>query len=166
VPRKFCFKTIYYKVIGEKLHIYGPDLQYECTHNINPCKGTFNRLPEHKKEASTDWIPVSERLRDRWNCYDFQHFINGFKKENPRHLFKQLSAVEDFLNAEDPTRDLVADVMAECCAKFRYQFSQFKVVYQVAKAHGLSAAATPLNDVQQASLDAYQQAFLERCDNE
>ncbi|GHU63494.1 hypothetical protein AGMMS49983_07060 [Clostridia bacterium] len=165
VPRKFCFKTIYYKVIGDKLHIYGPDLLYECTHDISPCKGTAHRLPEHTKEENTDWIPVSERLRDRWNCYDFQHFINGFKKENPRHLFKQLSAVEEFLNTEDPPRDLVAEVMAECCARFRYQFTQFRAVYEAKKAGTLPAASVPLNDVQQASLDIYQQAFLERCDN-
>ena len=162
VPRKFCFKTIYYKVIGDKLHIYGPDLVYECTHDISPCKGPVNRLPEHLKEENTDWIPVCERMRERWNCYDFQHFINGFKKENPRHLFKQLSAVEAFLEAESPPRDLVAAVMAECCKHFRYQFTQFKAVYDRMKMPQMSLFAAPADEVQKAGLEAYQQAFLER----
>jgi hypothetical protein len=163
VPRAFCFKTIYYKAIGDKLHIYGPDLVFACTHGISPCKGSINRLPEHAKEENTDWLPVCERMRARWNCHDFQHFINGFKKENPRHLFKQLSAVETFLEAESPPRNLVAAVMAECCRDFRYQYSQFKAVYDRAKTGQTSAYSTPMNDVQRAKLELYQQAFLDRC---
>jgi len=165
VPRKFCFKMIYYKAIGEKLHIYGPDMKFECTHDISPCKGSTQRRPEHAKEENTDWLVVCERLRVKWNCYDFQHFINGFKKENPRHLFKQLKAIEDFLDAEAPARDLVADVMKECCAGFRYQFSQFRAVYEAMRA-GRAPGLTPESaDVHHASLDVYQQAFLERCNN-
>jgi hypothetical protein len=73
VPRKFCFKTVYYKAVGGKLHIYGPDLVLECSHDISPCRGSKNRLPEHTKEENTDWLPVCERLRARWSCYDFQY---------------------------------------------------------------------------------------------
>lgn len=163
IPREYCFKTVYYKAIGEKLHIYNPDRIWDCTHDINPCKGSVNRLPEHKKEESTDWLVVCERLRARWNCYDFQHFINGFKKENPRHLYKQLSAVEDFLNIEDPPRDIVATVMAECCKKFRYRFTQFQSVYLYMKAGYMRASVPQTDDVQNASLEVYQKAFLERC---
>jgi hypothetical protein len=162
IPRKFCFKTIYYKAVGDKLHIYGPDLKYECTHDVNPCKGSFNKLPEHAKEENTDWLPVCERLRSRWNCYDFQHFINGFKKENPRHIFKQLSAVEAFLESEKPDKPLVAAVMAECCQHYRYQFTQFKAVYDRMSAQHIPAINSPMDDVQRANLAAYQQAFIER----
>jgi hypothetical protein len=162
-PRGFCFKTIYYKAVGGKLHIYGPDLVLACTHGINPCKGSINKLPEHAKEENSDWLPVCERMRARWNCYDFQHFINGFKKENPRHLFKQLSAVEAFLDAESPPKDLVAAVMAECCRDFRYQYSQFKAVYDRAKTSQIPALPMSASDVQHAKLELYQQAFLERC---
>lgn len=56
-----------------------------------------------------------ERLRSKWNCYDFQHFINGAKKENPRHASKQLRAIEQFLDAEIPDKSLIAQVMKECC---------------------------------------------------
>jgi hypothetical protein len=165
VPRKFCFKTIYYKVVNDKIHIYGPDLKYECTQDINSCKGSINKLPEHTKEENNDWLKVCERLRKQWNCYDFQHFINGFKKENPRHLYKQLVAVEDFLNTEKPSRDLIAAVMAECCRDFRYKFTQFKAVYDRMSIQQTPIIAFSVNDVQQANLEIYQQAFLERCDN-
>jgi hypothetical protein len=114
------------------------------------------------KEESTDWLPVCERLRSRWNCYKFQHFINGFKRENPRHLYKQLSAVEAFLESEAPPKELVAAVMAECCSKFRYQFSQFKAVYDWAKSQQMSLFDTPMDEVHRASLEAYQRAFAER----
>ena len=163
VPRSFCFKEIYYKAVGGKLHIYGPDMRFDCSHDINPCKGSYNQLPEHAKDENTDWVPVCERMRQRWNCYDFQHFINGFKRENPRHLFKQLSAVEAFLAAEDPPKTLVAKVMAECCRNFRYQYTQFKAVYDQMSAPYALPKAAPMEDVQRANLEMYQQAFLERC---
>jgi len=167
VPRKFCFKTVYYKAVGDQLHIYGPDRRYECSHDISPCKGVAKKLPEHSKEENTDWLAVCERLRKDWNCYDFQHFINGFKKENPRHLFKQLSAVEDFLKAEKPPKSLVAEVMAECCRDFRYQFTQFKAVYDRMKIQSAPIiAAAPMDDVQKAALEVYQTAFLERCETQ
>ena len=168
VPQKFCFKTIYYKVVADKLHIYGPDLRYECTHDVCPCKGSSSKLPEHTKEGDTDWLKIVESLRSKWNCYDFQHFINGFKRENGRYIYKQLKAVESFLDSEDAGRDLVSDVMKECCRGFRYKFSQFKVVYECAKISRAPAALSipvPMEDVQRASMETYQTAFLERCDN-
>lgn len=54
-----------------------------------------------------------ERLRRKWNCYDFQHFINGVKKENPRHVSKQLRAIEQFLDVENPNKSLIAQMMKE-----------------------------------------------------
>jgi hypothetical protein len=162
VPRKFCFKEIFYKVVERKLHIYGPEKEYECTHDISDVKGSYQRLPEHTKEENTDWLPVCERLRSRWNCYDFQHFINGFKKENPRHLFKQLTAVEAFLENENPSKSLVADVMAECCRKFRYQFTQFKAVYDQMSVRDRPVNVSTMDYVQRTNLDVYQRAFLER----
>jgi hypothetical protein len=103
-------------------------------------------------------IPSAEQARD------FQHFINGFKKENgSRHIFKQLSAVERFLEAENPPRDLVSAVMAECCRDFRYRFTQFKAVYDRMGSQQMPLFAVPVPEVQRASLEAYQKAFLERC---
>jgi hypothetical protein len=167
VPRKFSFKTIYYKAIGDKLHIYGPDLKYECTHDICPCKGSAVKLPEHTKDADEDWLVIQERLRSKWNCYDFQHFINGFKKENgSRHIRKQLKAVEAFLDVQKPEKDFVAGVMAECCRDFQYRFSQFKAVYErsvAARQSHSQAVSVPMGSVQQVGIEMYQQAFLERC---
>lgn len=109
-----------------------------------------------------------QRLRDKWNCYDFQHFINGIKKENPRHISKQLGAIESFLNSEKPDRALVADVLKICCKYFRYQFSQFKVVYEYTKA-GKSLTETDgfknlqtSDPVEYKSLDVYGKAFNDR----
>ena len=112
-----------------------------------------------------------ERLRDKWNCYDFQHFINGVKKENPRHISKQLGAIERFLDAEDPDRKLVADVLKICCKNFRYQFSQFKVVYEYTKA-GKSLTETSgfkasqeADPVEYKDLEIYSKAFNDRVNN-
>ena len=167
VPRDYAFKTVRFKVVSGKIHIYDDQLNYICSHNLSERKGSVNQLPEHRKQDSGDWIEIMERLRGKWNCYDFQHFINGVKKENPRHISKQLRAIEQFLDSENPDKSLVAQVMKECCQKYRYQFSQFKVVYGLAKAGRELAtddcrAQVPSGSVSYTDLSVYAKAFQER----
>ena len=168
VPKVYAYSTVKYKVTSGKIHIYDKDLNYICTHLLSERKGSYNQLPEHRRGDSGDWIDIMERLRSKWNCHDFQHFINGIKKENPRHIAKQLSAVERFLDAEKPDKALVAEVMKECCAHFRYQFSQFKTVYDFVKA-GRSLPSTSgvqqslnMESVQYKTMDVYNKAFQTR----
>jgi hypothetical protein len=163
VPREMCFSHVYYKAIGERLHVYDEKRRFVCTHAINPNKGSFNQLEEHRKEPASGWMLTAERLRAKYNCFDFQHLINGFKKESPRHLGPQLKAVEDFLGSEAPDRALVADVMRECCKDYRYRFSQSKAVFELCKAGRAAPAAIEFSDVQKAGLDACQEAFEQRC---
>jgi hypothetical protein len=157
-----------YKVTTGKIHIYDENLTFICTHLLSERKGSFNQLDEHKKNDAGDWIDIMERLRSQWYCYDFQHFINGVKKENPRHIAKQLGAIEQFLNAENPAKALVAEVMEICCKNFRYQFSQFKVVYEYTRAgRSLTGtegteAAMKADPVDYRKMDAYNKAFADR----
>ena len=168
VPREYAYSTLKYKITTGKIHIYDENLSFICTHLLSERKGSYNQLPEHRKGDSGDWIEIMERLRSQWNCYDFQHFINGVKKENPRHIAKQLGAIERFLNAENPDRSLVAEVMKICCKNFRYQFSQFKVVYEYTKAgRSLSGtegteAAMKTDPVDYRRMDTYSKAFADR----
>ena len=168
VPREYAYCTVKYKVTTGKINIYDENLNYICSHLLSERKGSYNQLPEHRKGNADDWIDIMERLRNRWNCYDFQHFINGVKKENPRHVAKQLGAIERFLNAEDPDKSLVAEVMKICCKNYRYQFSQFKVVYEYTRAgRSLSGtegaeAAMKADPVDYRKLDAYTRAFEDR----
>lgn len=163
VPRCYCYKTVSYKAAGEKLHIYDDKRKYICSHVLSDRKGSYNQLPEHKKEEAEDWKPVAERLRAKWGCCDFQHFINGFKKENPRHLYQQLTAVEAFLGSEAPSKELVADVMGRCCEAYRYKFTQFKQVYFLAKVGYATTETVAMAGVQQQELTAYRKAFEARC---
>lgn len=165
VANDFCFSRVHYKAIGGKLHIYDADRNYLCTHNISECRGSINQLEEHRKEPSTDWLSVVESLRHKWNCCSFQAFINGFKKENTRHLYKQLSAVSRFLDAQKPGRELVASVMEACCRDNKYHFSQFKVVFELMKAKRYTPTLIEFHEVQRQDLSIYQQAFLERCNS-
>ena len=168
VPREYAYSTLKYKTTTGKIHIYDENLNFICTHLLSERKGSYNQLPEHRKGESESWMEIAERMRTKWNCYDFQHFINGVKKENPRHVAKQLNAIEQFLDAENPDRSLIAEVLKICCKNFRYQFSQFKVVYEYTKAgrslvgtEGLSAALenTP---VDYKKMDVYHKAFEAR----
>jgi len=167
LPRECAFKTVLFKVAAGKIHIYDQDRRHICSHSLSERKGSVNKLPEHGRQGSDEWIDAVERMRKRWDCYDFQHFINGVKKENPRHLYKQFRAIEQFLDAENPDRQLVADVMKECCGKFRYQYTQFKAVFDLAKAGRHAAFGEPLPEnaaagVEYKSLDAYSQAYQRR----
>ena len=164
VPREYAYKTILYKVAAGKIHIYDRDRRHICSHSLSERKGSINKLPEHNRQGSDEWIDVVERMRKRWNCYDFQHFVNGVKRENPRHLYKQFRAIEQFLDAEAPERQLVTDVIKECCQNFRYQFSQFKIVFDLVKAgrhvaFGESLAANAASGVEYKNLDVYSQAY-------
>jgi hypothetical protein len=120
-------------------------------------------LDEHAKETGTGWMVIAERLRSEYNCFDFQHFINGFKKENPRHLFKQIKAVEDYLAQKKPSKVLVSEVMAICCRDWRYCFSRFKTVYEAVEVGYHSSDSRAFREVETRSLNRYQQAFEERC---
>ena len=168
VPWEFCYKTVYYKAIGDRLHVYGPDRKHCCTHQVNPVRGSSDRLDEHRRQEATDWMDVAERLRRKWNCAEFQHLINGFKKENPRHLAAQLRQVELLLDAERPDRALVTEVINRCCREWRYRFTQFKAVYELAKARwgaGGEADAEPaaMDEVQARDMERYRQAYRDRC---
>ncbi len=165
IPREYCFKNVKYKVVSNKIYIYDESLNYICTHSISECRGSVIQLEEHKKEPSTDWISIAESMRRKWNCYSFQHFINGVKKENPRYLSQQLAAIERFLDSEKPERDLVSQVLDECCKNYRYKFSQFRIVYQLAKAGRMEPSTYESSDVQKQDMEVYKKAFLDRCAN-
>jgi len=164
VPRDCCFSTVLHKAVNGKIHIYNADRRYICSHNISECKGSHNQLPEHKKGEPGRWKDIAERLRAKWDCRDFQHFINGFKKENPRHLAEQLEAVERFLDKENPPKELVSNVMGACCEKYRYRCSQFQAEFDFQNGYGGYGNAAPEpTGVAQRGMDAYRKAFANRC---
>ena len=72
-----------------------------------------------------------------------------------------------FLNAENPDKSLVVQVMKKCCKKYRYPFSQFKVVYSLARAGRELAtddcrAQIPSGSIVYTDLSVYAKAFRER----
>jgi hypothetical protein len=163
VARDLCFTRVYYKAIGENLYIYDGGRRHICTHRLNENKGSYNTLAEHAKVPSDGWMVIAERMRVEYNCYDFQHFIIGFKKENGRHVAKQLAAVEDYLAAKKAPKALVSQVMSICCKDWRYRFSQFKAVYELAEAGYGSDSIASFSEVEKRDLGRYQQAFEQRC---
>ena len=168
VPWEMCYTTAYKRVIGSKLHIYDDKRRYVCTHDVCEVKGAFVRLDEHRRQPQSDWLDTAERMRVKWNCTEFQHFINGFKRENPeRHLGRQLAAVERYLDSKQPSRALAADVMAACCRDYRYRYTQFKAVFDLMEAQGGTVSSPAVEvaaaDVDTRGLESYRAAFDERC---
>ncbi|MDO4991228.1 MAG: DDE-type integrase/transposase/recombinase [Eubacteriales bacterium] len=164
VPWEMCYTTAYKRVVGDRLHVYDARKRHVCTHEICPVRGSFRRLDEHRRQPASDWLDTAERMREKWNCTEFQHFVNGFKKENPeRHLGRQLAAVERYLDERRPSRSLAAEAMAECCRKYRYTFTQFKAVFDLLAAGAAEVVGAGAADVDSRPLDAYSRAFEERC---
>lgn len=170
VPWEMCYTNAYYRVIGDKLHIYDSNRRHVCTHDVCPVKGSFIRLEEHRKEPASDWIDTAERLRRKYDCVEFQHFVNGFKRENPeRHLGKQLLAVERCLDDNHASRALAAEVIAACCRGYRYRYTQFKAVFDLLSDQGADDRANvvmleaPAGDVETRGMQSYQAAFESRC---
>lgn len=166
VSHEMCYAQAAYRVIGDKLHIYDDKRRYVCTHVITDVKGSFQRLEEHKREKASNWLDTAERMRGKWNCVDFQHLINGFKKDNPeRHLNRQLAAVERYLDEKNPSRDFVAQVISVCCRDFRYRYTQFKSVFEqcAKRAGGVIDDNVIVADIDVRGMDQYQKAFEKRC---
>ena len=147
------------------MHVYDESKRFVCTQALSECRGRTIQLDEHKHQPNDNWMPIVERMRLRWNCPDFQHFVNGVKKENPRYLVEQFSAIEDFLNKKDPDRATVAVVLKLCCENWRYRFSQFKEVFKSVEQGQISWAEyiAPMDEVQKQTLSTYQKAFNDRC---
>lgn len=153
VPWEMCCATAHRRVIGAELHICGGKRRYVCTHDVCDVKGAFIRLDEHRGQPAGDWLDTAERMRAKWNCTEFQHFVNGFKREDPeRHLGKQLAAVERHLGEKRPGRALVADVMAARCRDFRHRYTQFKAVFDLMEAQQ-AAAGSPVAGTASADVD-------------
>jgi len=170
VPWNMCYSNAYYRVIGDKLHVYDSNRRHVCTHIICPVKGSFIRLDEHRREPANDWMDTAERLRSKYNCIEFQRFINGFKKDNPeRHLGKQLLALERYLDESHADRAVVAEAIALCCRDYRFRFTQFREIFDLLAEQGQSGCANPVvfesasGEVDTRDMRSYQTAFDSRC---
>lgn len=168
VPKKYAYSTVKYMVSGNKIHILDMDRNHICSHNLSEIRGSYNQLPEHKKEEGGAYIEVMEKLRSKWNCCDFQHFVNGFKKENGHFVADQLRAVDRYLNEQEPTKSFVAMVMKECCQNYRYKFSQFRAVFELRKVEqqAIGEEGTTYRQtgsgVEYKGMDVYTKAFQDR----
>lgn len=124
VPLGMRFHDARHKAIGPKLHVCGEDCRHACAHEMSPVKGSSNGLEEHEGEGPGERLDIAERLREKWRRARLQHFVDGSKKESPRHLAKQLRAAGSFLDSGQPDRAPVASVMAQRCADWRYRLTQ------------------------------------------
>ena len=136
VPKECCFGRVYYKPVKNRLYIYDSNHIYVCTHTISELKGKKFQLDEHKHQEPTQWYDTAERMREKWNCTEFQHFVNGVKKENSRGINNQLNnqfrAIEEEFEKLNPTREQATAAINYACKNFRYRYSQFKVVLKQA----------------------------------
>ena len=166
VPQSCAYSTVKYMIAGGKIHIFDENKVYLCSHPLSEVRGTVHQLPEHRKAAGGGYVDVMESLRKKWNCYDFQHFVNGVKKENPRYVADQLRAIDRYLDEQAPTKAFVAMVLKECCEHYRYKFSQFRAMFELMKAEaaagGDESVEYPHAGVEYKGLDVYAKAFQER----
>lgn len=166
VPQSCAYSTVKYMVTGNKLHIFDENRKHICSHNLSEIKGSYNQLEEHRKAENGSYYEVMETLRKKWNCCDFQHFVNGVKKENPRYIANQLQAIDRYLDEQCPSKLFVAMLMKKCCENYRYKFSQFRTTFELLKseetAKGEESSAYPHTGVEYKEMDVYTKAFQDR----
>ena len=175
VPTSCCDHTVFYKAVKGKLHIYDERHDYVCSHVIAETKGGTYTLDEHRHPEQTKWYDVAERMRAKWSCGEFQHFVNGVKKENSREVNCQLDnqfiMIEKIFEKLNPTREQAEAAINYACNNYRYRYSQFKPVLEMAIAGTLpdrnkaaelkqrKEAAMKDLDLQPGNFEAYQRFF-------
>ena len=44
-----CFHSVFYKVVGNKMHVFDESRRFVCTHTLSECRGRTIQLEEHKQ---------------------------------------------------------------------------------------------------------------------
>ena len=163
VPRECCYHTVLYKVIGTKMHVYDESRKFLCTHTLSERHGATIQLEGHRHRPSERWVLIVERMRSRWNCVDFQRFVNGVKEENPRYLTEQFSQIERLFADSGADRAAVAVAMRVCCDESLCRYSQVKKVLDDVVSGRVSGNGYAASEVQKQDLAVYKKAFEDRC---
>ena len=162
VPQDFTNKTIFYKIVGNSMHIYNEQQVFNCTHTLSELKGQTIQLEEHKPAQPTAWLKVIEDMRSRWGGIYFQPFINGVQNNNPRYLLEQFRHINELFTNNNVDRAAASVIMKICCKEELFSYSKVKNVVD-----GLITGKIVENDytpteVQTKELSVYQKAFEQR----
>jgi hypothetical protein len=109
VPRDDAFKTVLFKTAAGKIHIYDSDRAYICSHPLSERKGSVNKLPEHNRQGSDDWVDVMERMlvaaAMKECCEGYRYKYSQF-----RAVFSLAKAGRAVTSGTSMTADAVSDV--------------------------------------------------------
>ena len=87
---------------------------------------------------------------------------------NYEDFISAVDAFDRYLNEQEPTKSFVAMVMKECCENYRYQFSQFKAVFELRMVELKSTGEEGTTfrqtgtGVEYKGMDVYTKAFQDR----
>lgn len=133
VSDEYSFSQLYFRIFNDKIIIYDENKAPLREHYISELKGVDVIDDADKRSDDNNWLLRADKLRARWNVTEMEHLINGFKKESQndtRLLARQLSALYDFLDKNDPPLAFISQVVADACKCYRYRFTQFKAMYE------------------------------------
>lgn len=161
-PHEYAFHTVLYRVVDGIIYLYSDRRVLVATYPVSPLKGKSFQKEEFAHKP-TEWLKTVEKLRRRWDCRDFEHFVNGIKKEaKGRYLDERFEAIYQYFDAKDLDRKSAAKLMAYCCDNWRYTPSQVRDSWELLqKSPGLvgypDQGQTP--HAESRSLDVYQKVF-------
>jgi len=164
-PSEYAFKQVWYRVVDDTIYLYDSKRELVTTYPVSQVKGKSFQHDGYRREP-TKYLDTIEHMRLRWDCEDFQHFVNGVKKESKgRYLNDRFAYISNFLDSKNPDPRFVARVLKYCCEHFRYTPTQFTDSYSLLASKGDSAA---LPDEKSAAYDfsrdinEYQKVFDNR----
>lgn len=161
-PSEYAFHQVMYRVVDGKIYLYDGKGTLVTTYDVSPLKGQ-NCTKEGFAKKPMQWLKTVEEMRRHWDCPDFQHFVNGIKKDaKGRYLNERFNNVYQQLLAEDPDPRDVACLMKYCCEHLRYAPSQISDSWELLKkspslADSEAAAAAP--HAESRDLAIYQKIF-------
>ena len=157
-PSSLAFSKVFYRIVDETIYLYDSGMRLVAQYQISSLKGhSFQH--EGFANKPTEWMDTVQRMREKWNCADFQHFVNGVKKENPRYLNEQFRAIEGFLNQMNPEKKEVSQLLHYCCEHYRYKAAQFMDAYRQLIGDSTRIQIRTALDVGSRSLTEYQRIF-------
>lgn len=167
-PSTYAFERVSYRVVDGTIYLYDKDRKLVTQYTVPPkVKGKSFQHDGYRKEP-TKYLETIEHMRSKWNCDDFQHFVNGVKKEcKGRYVNERFSYISNFLDKMNPDLRFVARLMKYCCENFRYSPDQVEASYKLLMSQSggaIEADESQMSDVSR-SLEVYDRVFDTVVDN-
>ena len=130
-PSDYAFHDVLYRVVDNTIYLYDAKRVLVTTYPVSAIRGRSFQHEGYAKKP-IEWLKTVEKMRSRWDGPDFQHFVNGVKKEaKGRYMNERFAEIYRFLDSRNPNKKDVDRLFDYCCKNFRYAPSQVRTSWEL-----------------------------------